>query len=108
VCPVEAKEGVEVVLGEALHADEQAAALTFAARPALDSGVELLPSTEVEVADAEVRAVGDFQGFAQGVAEVLLDVVEDARHGGKPSRAHASGGLKARGVGVVFGEGATC
>ena len=42
--------------------------------------VELLPAAQVEVADAEVGAVGELQGLPQGRQERLLDVVEDAGH----------------------------
>ena len=80
-CWSQAEDCLQVVLGKPLHADEQAAALAIAAGPAFDGLVELLPAAEVEVADAEVGAVGDLDGVQQGGEEGLLDVVEDAGHG---------------------------
>ena len=44
--------------------------------------VDGIPAAQVEVADAEVGAVGALQGLGQGVAEVAVDVVEDAGHRG--------------------------
>ena len=54
----EAQGCAQLVLRQALHADQQAAAVALAAGPALDEVVELLPAAQVEVADAEVGAVG--------------------------------------------------
>ena len=44
------------------------------------AGVEELPAAQVEVPDAKVRSVRDAQGFPEGREQLLLDVVEDARH----------------------------
>jgi len=42
--------------------------------------VNRLPSAEIEVADAEIRAVGDLQGGPKRGEQVELDVIEDAGH----------------------------
>jgi hypothetical protein len=76
----EAVGGAEFVLGQALHADEQAALLPRATGPVFDERVDGFPATEVEVADTEVCALGDGEGFPQGGQEVESDVVEDAGH----------------------------
>ena len=78
---IEAEEGLQVLLGKPLHADEEAAALAVAPGPIVDGPVELFPAAQVEVADAEVGALRDLQSLQQGFEEGLLDVVEDAWHG---------------------------
>jgi hypothetical protein len=47
-----------LLLGERLHADQKAAALTVTSRPFLNLFVELPPAAQVEVPDAEVRPMG--------------------------------------------------
>jgi len=42
--------------------------------------VDRLPSTQVEVADAEVRAVRDIECRPQRREQIKFDVVEDAGH----------------------------
>ena len=63
--------------------------------------VDGTPAAQVEVADAEVGAVGEFQGRGQGGAEVAVDVVEDAGHRGVCS----SLGRRRTCVGRLFAKG---
>jgi hypothetical protein len=71
---------VQFCLRQTLHAHQQAAAVSIAAGPALDELVNLLPAAEVEVADAEIGAIGQGERLAQGREQGLVDVVKDARH----------------------------
>jgi len=70
----------QLVLWHLLHADEQAAAVALAAGPILDGFVQLSPSTEVEIPDAEVATVTKPERLLQGRQKSLLNVVKDARH----------------------------
>jgi len=63
-----------------LHTDKEAAAVTFPARPVLDIGVDLIPSAQVEKANAKVRAGREAEGFLKRGKELLLDVIENAGH----------------------------
>jgi hypothetical protein len=67
-----------------VHPDQQPAAVTVTAGPAFDELVKLLPAPQVEVADAEIGPIRDFQGLPQGRQKQLLDVVEDAGHAAFP------------------------
>ena len=72
----------QFVLGEPLHADQETALGTVAARPLLDQGVDRFPAAQIEVADAEIGALGDFERVPQGWQKIGGDVVEDAGHVG--------------------------
>ena len=78
----EAACAAQLFVGQVLHTDEEAAAAVFAAGPIFDVPVDGAPAAQIEVADAEVGAVGVLEGLGQGVAEVVVDVVEDAGHRG--------------------------
>ena len=78
----EAAGATQLFVGEVLHTDEEAAAVAFAAGPGFDALVDGAPAAQVEVTDAEVGAVSVLEGLGQGVAEVAVDVVEDAGIGG--------------------------
>ncbi|MDE0079226.1 MAG: hypothetical protein OXO50_17030 [Caldilineaceae bacterium] len=67
---------------KALQTDEEVAAVAFAARPGFDVLVDGDPTALVEMANAEVGAVGILEDLGQAVAEVVVDVVEDAGHRG--------------------------
>ena len=69
-----------------LHADEQPAASPGAARPSFDVFVDGAPAAQIEIADAEIRALGHGQGLRQRGEQVLFDVVEDSRHAPGSSR----------------------
>ena len=70
----------QLVLGEPLHADEEAALGPLAARPLFDQGVDRFPAAQIEIADAEVGALGDLERVPERWQEVGGDVVKDARH----------------------------
>lgn len=63
-----------------MHADEQAAAIAFSAFPSLDQGIDLPPTTKIEVADAKVGPLRNSQRFAQSRKERQVYIVEDPRH----------------------------
>ena len=48
----------EVILRQALHANQEATATVRPAGPALDVCVDLLPTTQVKVTDTEIRPIG--------------------------------------------------
>ena len=48
--------------------------------PLLDEPVHVLPAAQVEVADAEVRTVGERERVAEGREQVVLDVVKYPGH----------------------------
>ena len=48
--------------------------------PAVDQLVDLLPSAQVKLADAEVRAFRNLERLAQGGQERLIDILEDSGH----------------------------
>jgi hypothetical protein len=70
----------QLILGQALHSDEETATITFAAGPAFYVARDLFPASEVEIADAKVCPIGKVDRLAQGGQKLLLNVVEDARH----------------------------
>lgn len=80
----QAEQFAQFVLWPLGHADEEAARAVRAALPVLHETVEGLPAAQVEVADAEVCAFGDFEGVLQGFEQAVFYVVEDARHGCVP------------------------
>ncbi len=70
----------EFLLGQPLHPDEEPAAVSGSPGPPLNMLIERSPTTQVEVADAEVCAVRNLHGFGKCRAETLFDVVEDPGH----------------------------
>jgi hypothetical protein len=63
-----------------LHADKKATTGVFAAGPLLNIRIELFPSTEVEIADAEIGAVGELKSLLEGREETKFYVIKDAWH----------------------------
>ena len=55
--------------------------MSFTARPEFDIGTDLFPSSEIEIADAEIRAGRQFYRLAKRGEQLLLDIVEDSRQG---------------------------
>ena len=98
----QAHGGAEVFFRKRLHADQQSAAVAFAAGPPLDVIMEFPPSAKIEITDTKVRTVADGKRFLQSRQQRLVDVVKDTwhesgvlslcvfcgvqRHGGRPSR----------------------
>jgi len=68
-------------LRQTLHADEEPTLGTLAARPIVYEAVYSLPAAQVEVADAEVRALAKGKRFLQGGQEWFCYVVKDPWHG---------------------------
>jgi hypothetical protein len=56
----------EVVFGQALHTYQETALVPRPAGPLFDQTINSLPAPQVEIADTEIRAVGDFQCLPQG------------------------------------------
>jgi hypothetical protein len=75
-----AQRVAELVLRKALHPDQDTAAVSFSARPAFDIAGDLFPSAKVEVTHAEVSSLGKFERLPQRGKQLLVDVIEDARH----------------------------
>ena len=69
---------------ELLHADQQAAAMSLAPRPAIDQIRQVAPATQIEVADTEISPLTHRQGIPQGRQQGLVDVVENSGHGAIP------------------------
>ena len=67
----------EILFGEALHADEETAALAVLPGPGFDLLVKLPPAPKVEIANAEVSTDGVGHGGLERGEELLIDVVED-------------------------------
>jgi hypothetical protein len=63
-----------------VHAYKETAAIAITSGPAFDKRIDLLPAAKVEVANAEVRTVGNFESFAQRREKLLVDVVENSWH----------------------------
>ncbi len=76
----EAVSFAQVVLWQALHADKEAALPVGTARPAVNQPIDGLPPAKVEVAYAEIRTLGDLQGFPQRRQQFEFDIVENAWH----------------------------
>jgi hypothetical protein len=69
-----------LLLGERLHADQKSAAFAVASCPFFDLFVELSPSAQVKVPNAEVRSVGDGQCRSQRWQQLFIDIVEYLWH----------------------------
>jgi hypothetical protein len=63
-----------------MHCNKKTTAVTVPAAPFFNVGVELLPSTKVEVTHAEIGAVGYLDGFPSRGKERLVNVVKYPRH----------------------------
>jgi hypothetical protein len=83
----------EFLLRHTLHPDKQSALAALAARPLVNQRINRLPAAQIEIANAEVRAVGEFKGLPQGGQQLLRDVIEDARHGCSLARESALSGM---------------
>jgi len=71
---------VKNFFGWLVHADKETATAVVGPRPSVDCFVDGSPTSEIEVADAEVGSGGNVQRLPEGVNEVEFDIVEDARH----------------------------
>ena len=63
-----------------LHADEKPALLAGATLPAFNVRIERLPAAQVEIANAEVRAIGELERLIERRQQRLINVVKDSRH----------------------------
>ena len=72
---------LEIILGEALHADEKTAGIAIAAGEAFDEAVQCAPAAQVEVADGKIGCCRASQNILQGGKQVFIDVVVDVGHG---------------------------
>ncbi len=54
--------------------------MALAPSPFLDMLIDLSPTTQAEIADAEIRAFRNLQRFCKGWKEALFDVVEYPGH----------------------------
>jgi hypothetical protein len=50
----------------------------------LNQSVELFPSAEIEIADAEIGSGRQLYRLAKGGEKLLVDIVEDSRQGVEP------------------------
>ena len=62
----EAQGCAQIFLRQPLHADEQPATMTFAARPLLNVRIDLFPATKVEIADTKIGVIRDLEGLPEG------------------------------------------
>jgi hypothetical protein len=60
------KSFTQLILRKSLHSDQQAAAVTFAARPVVDLPTYAFPPTKVEVANAEVGPLRQIERLSKG------------------------------------------
>lgn len=75
------ENGSALVLGSALHPDEQTAAIPRTAAPCLNGFVKISPAAKIEIADAEIGPLRNTERGFQSRQEAVLDVVEDSGHG---------------------------
>jgi hypothetical protein len=54
--------------------------MPFPARPRFDIGIDLFPSPEIEITDAEIGAGRQLYRLAKCGEKLLVDIVEDSRH----------------------------
>ena len=66
---------------QALHADQKSTAAPCTAGPSFDVSIKLLPAAQVEITYAKISTRRKMQVFRKGGKELLLNVVEYARHG---------------------------
>ena len=78
---LEAENLAQFVFRLLLHADQQAAAALLVALPALHQAIDGAPAAQVEIADAEIGALGYPERILQGFEQFVFDIVEDTRHG---------------------------
>lgn len=71
----------QFILRQPLHAYQKSTTLSVFARPVVDIGVKLFPPAQVEIAHAEIGTVGNLKGFPKGREQLLVDIVENSRHG---------------------------
>lgn len=63
---------------------KQPAIMPVPARPGLTVGIDLFPSPEIKIADAEIGAGRQLYRLAKGGEKLLVDIVEDSRQGVEP------------------------
>jgi len=95
----------QLLLRQPLHAHKKAALLARAARPLIHKVVDRLPTAQVEVADAEIGAVGDFERRPQRRKQVDLNIVEDAGHQAPGSPWRTNGPEPVVALGISFNPG---
>jgi hypothetical protein len=89
----------KLLLRKGLHANEQAAAFPVPTSPLFDVLVELTPSPEIEVPDAEISPMRDAKGGLEGRQELLVDIVENTGHFGAEIRVECNGVIWRDGAG---------
>lgn len=97
----EAEGLAETVVRGPRYADEAAALGAWTAGSGGDGGGEVLPATEVEVADAGVGVGGLDEGGAEALKQMFVDVVVDGGHEGASPEGPPIGGWSVRGRWVV-------
>jgi hypothetical protein len=55
----------QIILWQTLHANQQPATATSAARPSFNFPVDLFPSTQVEVSNTEISPIGERQCLSE-------------------------------------------
>ena len=70
--------------------------------------VNRFPAAQIEVADAEVGALGDLERVPQGWEEVGGDVVEDAGHNFSRNQTHTAGNTLKRMNTAIEAAQASC
>ena len=71
----------QFILRQPLPAYQKSTPLFVFARPVVDIGVQLFPPAQVEIAHAEIGTVGNLKSFLKGREQLLVDIVENSRHG---------------------------
>src|SRR5579862_697829 len=79
-------------LWKPLHPDEQPALAIRAARPLVNTSVDLFPAAKIEIPDTKIGAHGDKKCLLQCGEQICFDVVEDSRHGCSLARESALSG----------------
>jgi len=76
----QAEQFAQFVLGPFCHAYQETAVARCTALPMLHQTVEMLPASQVEIADAEIGMLRNSQRLLESFEQAVLNVVKYARH----------------------------
>ena len=64
-----------------MHSDDQSALLARTAAPPFHKLIDAFPSSEIEIAYAKIRPLGDVECIFKCGKESFVDIIEDTWHG---------------------------
>ena len=74
-----------------MHANQEPAALPIPTGPMIDITCQMAPTTQVEIADAEIRSFGNVKRFLKRGQQGFFNIVKNAWHGNNSVIAMFSG-----------------